>query len=138
MRRALWPSLTEAEHEAEMAVWLARPDAAVIVGVRDGGGLCGFVEVATRPHADGCRTSPVAFLEGWYVDPDCRGKGVGRALVEAVEAWARERGLHELASDALLDNQGGQRAHERVGFVEVERAVRYRKVLVGGHAGVTT
>ena len=129
MRRALWPDVTEAEHEAEMVAWLTRADAAVLVAVRESGALSGFAEVATRPYADGCRTSPVAFLEGWYVDPDCRGTGVGRALVEAVEAWARGRGLHELASDALLDNAGGQRAHEHVGFVEVERAVRYRKAL---------
>jgi aminoglycoside 6'-N-acetyltransferase I len=110
-----------------MGTWLERSDAAVVAGVRESGGLCGFAEVSTRPYADGCRTSPVAFLEGWYVDPDFRGQGVGRALVGAVEAWARERGLQELASDALLDNEVSQKAHERLGFVEVERAVRYRK-----------
>ena len=78
----------------------------------------------------------MAVLEGWYVDPDRRGTGIGRALVEAVEAWARDRHLQELASDALLGNEASQRAHERLGFVEVERAVRYRKALpiVGGHS----
>jgi len=71
----------------------------------------------------------VAFLEGWYVDPDRRGSGVGRALVDAVEAWARGQGLQELGSDALLHNEASHRAHERLGFIEVERAVRYRKPL---------
>jgi len=129
MRRALWPHDTAARHEVEMAAWLARPDAAVVVCGRELGGLCGFAEVSVRSYADGCASSPVAFLEGWYVDPDRRGSGVGRALVGAVEAWARERGLQELASDALLDNEAGQRAHERLGFIEVDRAVRYRKPL---------
>jgi aminoglycoside 6'-N-acetyltransferase I len=129
MRSALWPDHPAAEHEADMRAWLARSDAAVMVCARDSGGLCGFAEVGTRPYADGCRTSPVAFLEGWYVDPDSRGAGLGRLLVEAVEAWARARGLRELASDTLLDNAAGQRAHEHLGFVEVERAVRYRKGL---------
>jgi aminoglycoside 6'-N-acetyltransferase I len=129
MRCALWPDHSAAEHEADMAGWLARSDAAVVVCSRASGALCGFAEAGSRPYADGCWTSPVAFLEGWYVDPDCRGSGVGRALVEAVEAWARERGFHELASDALLDNEGSHRAHERLGFIEVERAVRYRKRL---------
>lgn len=32
--------------------------------------------------ADGCESSPVAFLEGWYVDADTRGKGVGRQPAE--------------------------------------------------------
>jgi len=91
LRCALWPHHTAVDHEAEMTAWLARSDAAVVVCVRESGGLCGFAEVGTRPYADGCRTTPVAFLEGWHVDPDCRGAGVGRALVEAVEAWARGR-----------------------------------------------
>jgi aminoglycoside 6'-N-acetyltransferase I len=112
-----------------MRVWQTRPDTAVLVAARPAGGLGGFAEVGTRPHADGCESSPVAFLEGWYVDSDLRAKGVGRQLIEAVETWARGRGLTELASDALLENVGGHRAHQRVGFVEVERAVRYRKPL---------
>ena len=86
MRCALWPHHTAAEHEAEMRAWLTRSDTAVVVCVRQRGGLCGFAEVSARPYADGCRTSPVAFLEGWYVDPDFRGEGVGRALVETIEA----------------------------------------------------
>jgi aminoglycoside 6'-N-acetyltransferase I len=131
MRAVLWPHHTAAEHEADMRVWLARPDATVIVCVRPSGTLCGFDEVGLRPYADGCRTSPVAFLEGWYVDLDCRHAGLGRALIEAVEAWACARGLRELASDTLLDNASSQRAHERLGFVEVERAVRYRKPITG-------
>jgi hypothetical protein len=42
----------------------------------------------------------VAYLEGWYVDRDVRRHGIGAALVHAAEAWARERGYRELASDA--------------------------------------
>lgn len=121
-----------------MTAWLARPDAAVFVSSRESGGLRGFAEVDTRPYVDGCRTSPVAFLEGWYVEPDCRGSGVGRALVDAVEAWARGRGLHELGSDALLHNEARHRAHERLGFIEVERTVRYRKPLAEARRAIGT
>jgi aminoglycoside 6'-N-acetyltransferase I len=128
MRCVLWPDEPDA-HEAEMRQWLSRPDTAVFVAVRPGGGLGGFAEVGTRPYADGCLSSPVAFLEGWYVDPDLRGQGLGRQLVQAVEAWAQARALSELASDTLLENTRSQRAHERAGFIEVERAVRYRKQL---------
>lgn len=129
LRLALWPDVAPVEHEAEMRAWLERADTAVFVAARSGGGLAGFAEAGTRPYADGCLTSPVAFLEGWYVDADARRLGVGRALVEAVEQWARSRALSELASDALLDNTASQRAHEAVGFSEVERAVRYCKSL---------
>lgn len=128
MRRALWPDSDPADAEA----WRARPDAATFVAVTDGPAgavLAGFAEAGERPYADGCDSSPVAFLEGWYVEPQYRHQGVGRLLVQAVEAWALARGLSELASDSLLEETAAQAAHQAVGFQEVERAVRYRKPL---------
>jgi aminoglycoside 6'-N-acetyltransferase I len=129
MRRALWPELVTTDEANEARSWLARCDAVVIVAARPNGELAGFAEVGARPFADGCTTSPVAFLEGWYVDPDVRRQGIATALVRAGEAWARAQGYRELASDALLENHESHRAHEAVGFTEVERAVRYRKNL---------
>jgi aminoglycoside 6'-N-acetyltransferase I len=129
MRCVLWPGDPVA-HLEDIAQLAARPDAVVLVAVRrDGSRLAGFAEVGTRPYADGCDTSPVAYLEGWYVDVDVRRQGIGAALVRAAEAWAQECGYREFASDALLDNVDSQRAHEALGFAEVERAVRYRKAL---------
>jgi aminoglycoside 6'-N-acetyltransferase I len=125
MRTALWPSQTE----ADMAVWLARSDTAVIVAVRAPGSLCGFVEVGERTNADGCESSPVAYVEGWWVDADVRRQRIGARLIEAAESFARSRGYRELASDAELDNTISQRAHERLGFEQLDRVVLYRKVL---------
>lgn len=130
MRRVLWPDETREAHQIGMAAWLARSDAVVLVADRaDGHGLAGFAEVGTRLYADGCDTSPVAYLEGWYVDRDVRRQGIGAALVRVAEGWARARGCREFASDALLDAGDSRRAHEALGFIEVERAVRYRKRL---------
>lgn len=130
MRLALWPDGSADDHRRGMQEWLARPDAVTLVAVRDGGErLAGFAEVGTRPYADGCESSPVAYLEGWFVDADMRRLGVGAALVRAAEDWARTRGLSEFASDALLDNDVSHQAHRALGFEEVERAVRYRKAL---------
>lgn len=130
MRRALWPNLSTSAHRQEMAAWLARSDAVVLVAVRSGGTkLAGFVEAGGRSLADGCKTSPVAYLEGWYVDEDVRRRGVGTALVRAAEAWAREQGFHEFASDAELENLESQKAHIALGFQEVERSVLYLKRL---------
>ena len=129
MRRALWPEIAEVDEANDAAAWLAWPNAVVLVAERPGGGLAGFAELATRPYAEGCDTSPVAYLEGWYVDPDVRRRGVGAALLRAGESWARARGYREMASNALLDNVASHQAHEALGFSEVERTVHFRKDL---------
>ena len=130
MRMELWPELNLESHRREMAEWRARADAVVLVASRtDGTGLAGFAEVGSRSLTDGCCTSPVAYLEGWFVDRDARRRGVGRALVAAAELWARGHGFREFASDAELENHASQKAHVAIGFREVERLVLYLKAL---------
>ena len=126
MREALWPDCEDSDNDS----WLAREDAATIIAERPDGSLCGFVEVGSRSYADGCLTSPVGYIEGWWVDADVRNRGVGRALLKAAEAWARARGYTEMASDALLDNLVSHAAHGRCGYEEVNRVVQFRKPLL--------
>jgi aminoglycoside 6'-N-acetyltransferase I len=97
MRMALWPDSEPDEEAGEIADFLADPPRralpalhAAFVCERPEGGLCGMVETSVRSYADGCATAPVGYLEAWYVDPDARNRGVGRALVAVAEAWARE------------------------------------------------
>ena len=130
MRAALWPEVAVDEHRVELQAWLCRSDGVLLVAPRsDGIRLAGFAEVGLRSVADSAETSPVCYLEGWYVDEDMRRRGIGATLVRAAEAWGRERGLREFASDAELENLAAQRAHEAVGFREVERSVLYLKKL---------
>ena len=96
---------------------------------RGDGRLGGYVEVGTRAYAEGCDTSPVAYVEAWYVDEDLRRHGWGRRLFAAVETWARDKGLRELASGSLIDNTTSIAAHKHLGFTEVERQVHFAKRL---------
>lgn len=130
MRTSLWPDDVGVQQEHAMRAWRARPDAATFVALRADESVCGFVEVGARPYADGCDTSPVGFIEGWYVDPDMRRRGAGRALLVAAEAWAVANGYREMASDALLDNTLSHQAHAGVGYAEVGRVVQFRKPLM--------
>jgi aminoglycoside 6'-N-acetyltransferase I len=125
MRQALWPDSTDADNDA----WFARDDAATFIALRDNGSVCAFVEVGSRPYAEGCETSPVGYIEGWWVDLDMRKQGTGRALLRAAEDWARSMGYKEMGSDALIDNHGSHGAHGRCGYLEVERIVTFRKPL---------
>jgi aminoglycoside 6'-N-acetyltransferase I len=129
MRLALWPDADLVELRAEALAWDAANGVALIAFDDDGRAI-GLAEATLRhDYVNGTDSSPVGFLEAWYVAADHRGRGVGRALIAAVEAWTRERGCSELASDALLDNTGSHAAHAACGFEETERVVYFRKVL---------
>lgn len=136
MRMTLWPDADVQQVTRDVRQFLTAPDPArlptlhaVFVVPRPTGGLCGFVEVSIRTYAEGCETNRVGYIEGWYVDPDQRGQGIGRQLIAASEAWARSQGCTEMASDAELTNTASQAAHQRLGYEEVGRTVHFRKVL---------
>jgi aminoglycoside 6'-N-acetyltransferase I len=86
----------------------------------DGDDPVGFLEVSVRAYVPGADSLPAPFVEGWFVEPARRGKGVGRSLVRAAEDWARNRGFTQLGSDTLMENAAAAEAHEALGFRTVE------------------
>lgn len=133
MRVALWPEGSADEHRGEIAEILRKPgETANLIARGEDGEALGFAEAALRhDYVNGCDTSPVAFLEGIYVAPEARGRGVARALVKAVEDWALAQGCSEFASDAAVDNVVSHDMHRALGFEETQRVVYFRKVLGG-------
>ena len=133
MRAALWPDANVDALRLEVGrYFLARGEQLLphcVFVAEDHGSIVGMLELSLRPYADGCDSSPVPFIEAWYVAEDARRGGVGGALVQAAEEWALDNGYSEMASDALLENTESERAHKALGFEEVERAIRFRKEL---------
>ena len=132
LRDLLWPGSID-DHETETRQFFALADDSLVTFVVDrlDGRLGGFIEVGRRNYAEGCRTSPVAYIEGWYVDADLRRRGFGAALVRAAEQWAHEQGLREICSDTEIDNELSIAAHKAIGYQEEERIVCFRKELNG-------
>jgi aminoglycoside 6'-N-acetyltransferase I len=129
LREALWPG-SLADHDAETRAYFERgAEVPVIFVAETEGRLVGFLELDHRKYAPGCDSSPVPFIEGWYVEPAAQGRGIGRALVEAAEAHARAAGHREIASDAEMENADGIAAHRALGYEEIERVVCFRKAL---------
>jgi aminoglycoside 6'-N-acetyltransferase I len=130
-RMALWADATADEHRAYMAIALAQPERFLQLMMYDDQRVpIGFIEGSIRAdYVNGTETSPVGFVEGVYVLPTWRRRGVARRLYEAIGDWAKARGCRELASDALLENEASQRAHSALGFRETERVVYFVKTL---------
>lgn len=132
MRSALWPGGGDGgTHADDINRLLGDAGNTVNLIARDGTGQAvGFAEASLRrDYVNGCETKPVAFLEGIYVVPEARGRGVARALVAAVEVWARASGVSELGSDAAPDNMASLKMHHALGFEETQRVVFFRKLL---------
>ncbi len=133
MRMALWPEDPEAEHRKEIDQFFAgefpRWPWSVLLAEDVSGRAMGFAEVSIRPYAEGCRSNRVAYLEGWFVLPEIRNRGVGRALVVAAEEWGRSQGCCEFASDADPHNDVSKAAHRALGFVDVGLVRCFRKDL---------
>lgn len=65
------------------------------------------------------RGSPAGELKRMYVAPDVRGRGVGRALVLALEAEARRIGLGRLVLETGVRQEAALRLYEGMGFERI-------------------
>jgi aminoglycoside 6'-N-acetyltransferase I len=131
LRSQLWLQSPENALREEMDLLVAHPEKYVqFISYSQDRQPLGLVEASLRTDfVNGTTSSPVAFLEGLYVVPDARRKGIGRNLVGAVVSWGLAAGCTELASDALIENELSHTVHRALGFAETERVVYFRRSL---------
>lgn len=131
LRQALWPEQDASRHARDIEQMLASATRTVAFLALDAaGGALGFAEATVRvDYVNGTESSPVGFLEGWYVKSVARRAGIGGALIAEAERWTLQQGCSELASDVLLGNDLSVDAHIACGFEETERVVYFRKQL---------
>lgn len=129
LRSRLWPQESSEDLEEQGRVAIAGDPPLVVFVADDGGILIGFIEISLRSYAEGCSSSPVPYIEGWFVSETARRRGVGGALMNAAIAWARQRGYAELGSDTESMNRLSREAHAALGFHEVETLTVFRKPL---------
>jgi ribosomal protein S18 acetylase RimI-like enzyme len=122
---ALWErcDLTRPWNDAAADIAFARrgQNAAVLVGRADD-----RIVASVMVGHDGHR--------GWVyyvgVDPDCRAKGFGRAIMDAAEDWLRGQGIAKLMLLVRGDNSKVQAFYETLGYDEQDRVI-YAKWLDG-------
>ena len=98
-------------------------DAAVIVAETPDG-IVGRLSVARDPQAASRHVADV----GLMVAPEWRRRGVGRALLDAAERWARETGVRKLELHVFPHNEPAIALYEQAGYVrEGYRRGYYRR-----------
>lgn len=70
-----------------------------------------------------------AILKVFSLKENYRKKGYARELVEDCEKWARKK-CKEFASDCLLENTDSLKFHLAIGFIEVNRIICFKKILI--------
>jgi len=131
LREQFIPELSRSEQREFLSAF-ARDSAGFMAFVANGdqGEPLGFAEVSIRTdYVNGCRHRPALYLEGIYVKPESRGRGVARSICDAAGLWGLEQGCREFASDVYLDDHDSLAAHAGLGFEETERVAYFRKLL---------
>jgi aminoglycoside 6'-N-acetyltransferase I len=123
LRRALWPDYAEDVLFDEERAILASPDEVCFLLVAPEGRAVGFVEAAIYRGPNG----PYGHVEGWYVAPEFRGQGHGRALIQHVESWCLHRAICLLTSDTDTAYPLSPDAHARAGFRKLHELTIFLK-----------
>ncbi len=95
--------------------WFASP-LPFLVAADTAGTVVGWARIT--PYSDRCVYGGVG-EHGVYVDAAARGRGIGRALLDALAAAAERDGLYKLTSRVFTTNAASRAAHRSAGFREV-------------------
>jgi L-amino acid N-acyltransferase YncA len=87
----------------------------------DGGRIVGWAAL-TRTSARECYSGVVE--HSVYVSSDARGRGIGRALMEALVAATDRAGIWTIQTSIFPENEASIALHERLGFRVVGRRER--------------
>lgn len=100
---------------------------AVFVAERDGK-VCGWAHVE---HRFSLETGARAELMGLVVDAACRGTGVGKQLVAALEAWAAGEGLAILVVRSNVIRDAAHAFYRQLGYQAAKSQHVFQKTLAG-------
>ncbi len=104
------------QHYAEATV-TATGDAQAVFVVEDGSNeRLGFAHVMETN--DGLTGEREAYVATLAVTETSGGRGVGTALMQRVEQWSRERGLHIVTLEVFAQNDVARRFYDRLGYQE--------------------
>lgn len=117
--------LTEADCADRLSRILLRDDQKLFVADVDGRAV-GWVHVVVAEYVD---AEAFVVIGGLVVDRKQRRRGVGRALMERAEAWARERGCSIVRLSSSATRNEAHRFYESLGYMNIKTQYSFIKPL---------
>jgi GNAT superfamily N-acetyltransferase len=118
-----YPS-TKEQIERRLAEVGSRGPAAALVAEVEEGRLVGWGHVYV---VHGIESDPHAEVGGLVVDASARGRGVGRALMDAIERWAAAQGLAEVALRSNVIRGEAHAFYRALGYESPKTQHKFRK-----------
>jgi ribosomal protein S18 acetylase RimI-like enzyme len=79
----------------------------------------GFISGELRQGSPTFLPKTWASVDDVFVEPEYRNRGMGRALLQSVRAWAQERGADGISLQVAAANSRGRKFYEKLGFREI-------------------
>ncbi len=118
--------------EAASALWMESPPGLTVV-LEEDGAILGTAKMGPNRPGRGDHVGTASFL----VDPDARGRGVGRRLGEWVVDWHRDAGFHGIQFNAVVEtNTAAVTLWHSLGFVTVGTVPGAFRSRAHGHVGL--
>lgn len=115
--------LPRAELERRLKAVLGHAGHRVWVYDQDGR-VVGLLHAFFRPALD---KPPEVMVQALVTEQSVRSKGVGEALMQVAEAWARELGCTSVALYSRIDRERAHRFYERLGYEKKLASAQLRK-----------
>lgn len=106
---------TPADYASFLGTQLADADRAVLVAV-DHENVIGYAYAAIEGYDYMALRGPAGVLHDVIVDPEHRGRGIGRLLIEAALAFFASRGVPRVVLSTAERNEAAHRLFESMGF----------------------
>ncbi len=114
--------IDDERNRAFFSRFIAPSDAGMLLGAWSGRELLGYACLYWTFTS--LVPAEIVLMNDLFVDPGARGDGVGRALIEASAAVARERGAHHLQWVTAPDNETARRLYDKTGAI-AETSIEY-------------